>query len=64
MKKLTGSDIVTILRSSSKNAEVLKEAQQLTISDFNTDDPSVRLFLNLQVFLKAWQQLLKNYFYQ
>jgi hypothetical protein len=47
MKKLTGSDIVTILKSSSKNADVLHEAQNLTINDFNTDDPSVRMFLTL-----------------
>jgi len=46
MKKLTGSDIITILKSSSKNSDVLKEAQNLTIKDFNTDDPGVKMFLS------------------
>jgi hypothetical protein len=46
MKKLTGSDIIAIMRSSSKNVDVLKEAQNLTLSDFDTDDITVRFFLN------------------
>ena len=44
MKKLTGSDIITIAKSAS-NAEVMKEAQNLTLSDFDTDDITVRFFL-------------------
>lgn len=46
MKKLTGSDIVAILETSSKDEQILKEAQNLTLNDFDTDDLCVKMFHN------------------
>jgi hypothetical protein len=46
MRKLTGSDIITIVKSASKNPDVILEAQNLSVSDFDTDDITVRFFFN------------------
>jgi hypothetical protein len=44
MKKLTGSDIITLLKSAQKDKLVLKEAQALNRDDFHLDDPLVGYF--------------------
>lgn len=47
MKKLTGSDIINIIKTSSKNEEVNREAQALVPQDFNEEDLVVKTFLNM-----------------
>ena len=47
MKKITGSDIVTIIRASIKNSKVLNEARSLSKDDFNNDDPCVKFFFSV-----------------
>lgn len=46
MKKLTGTDIITLIKASSTNEEVLREAQSLNREDFNNDDLVVKTFFN------------------
>jgi hypothetical protein len=43
MKKLTGTDVITLIKASSKN-EVMNEAINLSIEDFNHDDLIVKTF--------------------
>jgi len=43
MKKLTGSDVITIIKAS-KDQNVLNDAKELSLNDFNQDDIIVKTF--------------------
>lgn len=45
MKKITGSDVITLIKSSMKNSNLIDEMIKLSSSDFDSEDIIVNLFL-------------------
>jgi hypothetical protein len=47
MKKITGSDIIILLKSFVKNSQISDELKELKQEDFDTDDLLIKLFFNV-----------------
>ena len=46
MKKLTGSDIITLIKTAESKPEIINDLKTLTASDFNSEDILVNYFFN------------------
>lgn len=46
MKKLTGSDIITLIKTAEAKPEIINDLKTLTASDFNSEDILVNYFFN------------------